>query len=143
MNDFQVRKQQKQQSMATKVTDPKMSENVPMGERPAATNVEEKCTSSLNAGRELIDQYPDITTEELHERLALWELNNKKNIGKPAQRIEAPVAPIKPKESAKHAIYGQNEQMNVTHGKASKRNEGTFSLGDGYNYFKDQSNGRK
>lgn len=94
------------------------------------------------AGRELIDQYPDITTEELHERLALWELSNKKNIGKPAQRNEGPVAPIKPKESAKNAIYGQMDpSMNATHGKASKRNEGTFSLGDGYNYFKDQNNG--
>ena len=56
MNDFQVRKQQKQQSMATKVTEQKVSENIPDRQRTPAQSMEEKC-------REIIEMYPDITTE--------------------------------------------------------------------------------
>ncbi len=47
MNDFQVRKQQKQQSMATKVTEQKVSENIPDRQRTPAQSMEEKCILSL------------------------------------------------------------------------------------------------
>lgn len=42
MNDFQVRKQQKEQSMATKVTSQRTSENIP-GRQVTPMTMEEKC----------------------------------------------------------------------------------------------------
>ena len=61
MNEFQVRKQQKQQSMATKVTDQRLDENAPQSS--AMLSFDEKCISFINSGRELIAQNPHITTE--------------------------------------------------------------------------------
>lgn len=84
--------------------------------------------------------------------MALWELSNKQQNGRPAQKndsrqsqkVDSRQAPIKPVESAKGAIYGGNNDQtyNKTQGRISKRNEGTFALGDGYNYFKDENNRR-
>lgn len=50
------------------------------------------------------------------------------------------MAPIKPTESAKNAIYGGQVETYTNQARVSKRNEGTLSLGDGYNYFKDEKN---
>lgn len=53
------------------------------------------------------------------------------------------MAPIKPTESAKNAIYGGQVETYTNQARVSKRNEGTLSLGDGYNYFKDEKNQNK
>lgn len=70
-------------------------------------------------------------------------MSNKQQVGKPTQKIETRVAPIKPADSAKKAIYGGQDEAYKTQARISKRNEGTLLLGDGYNYFKDQNNNRR
>ena len=68
-------------------------------------------------------------------------MSNKQVNRPPVQQMGGRVAPIKPQESAKNAIYGGNQSdSSRNQNRVSKRNEGTFSLGDGYNYFKDQDN---
>lgn len=68
-------------------------------------------------------------------------MSNKQQIKKPAQQESSKAVPYKPQETAKNAIYGDNQAtMNKTQNKVSRRNEGTLCLGDGYNYFKDENN---
>lgn len=89
--------------------------------------------SLFYSGRQIIEENPDITSDELQERMALWEVNK----NRPA--VTQSVA-IKPVESAKGIIYG-DERTEVTESRNnSRRNQGTFSLGE-YNYFK-EDNGR-
>jgi hypothetical protein len=78
----------------------------------------------------------------LHERLALWELSNKQNINQ-QQSNQRKSGSMKHVDTAKNAIYGgENIPQSSIQQRVSRRNEGTFSLGDGYNYFKDQNNKR-
>lgn len=72
--------------------------------------------------------------------MALWEMSNKQPAKKPAQQDSTRAIPYKPQETAKNAIYGGDQATSNKQNRVSKRNEGTFSLGDGYNYFKDQNN---
>ena len=97
------------------------------------------------SGKQFILNNPNITADELQEKMALWEAN----LNKPAQQQKTGYKPsdiryekVKPAESAKNIIYGEENQTsnNTKASRSSRRNEGTFSLGDGYNYFKDSGN---
>ena len=61
----------------------------------------------------MIEENPDITSEELHERMALWELNSNK------QPVIANSKPVSQHTSSKGGIFGGEEPQNQL--PASKR----------------------
>lgn len=76
----------------------------------------------FDSGRELIEQNPNISTEELEQRMALWEMSNKQQSKKPAQQDLNRAIPYKPQETAKNAIYGGDQSTSNKQNRVSRRN---------------------